>query len=75
MKDQYFGDINDYILYGLLRCFGEAGLSIGVCWMMTPSDGRADGRKIQYLTNSKRWRSYDPNLFDTLTAAVRNSRR
>jgi len=36
MKNQYFGDINDYRKYGLLRCFAEAGLNIGVCWMLTP---------------------------------------
>jgi hypothetical protein len=74
MKDQYFGDINDYFKYGMLRCFGESGLSIGVCWMMTPSDGRTDGRKIQYLTNGKRWRAYDPHLFDSLAAAVKRNR-
>jgi hypothetical protein len=74
MKDQYFGDINDYFKYGVLRCFGESGLSIGVCWMMTPGDGRTDGRKIQYLADEKRWRAYDPNLFDNLAAAVKRNR-
>jgi hypothetical protein len=74
MKDQYFGDVNDYFKYGLLRCFGESGLSIGVCWMMTPSDGRSDGRKIQYLTNGERWRDYDPKLFDGLAEAVKRNR-
>jgi hypothetical protein len=74
MKDQYVGDINDFFKYGLLRCFGETGLSIGVCWMMTPSDGRADGRKIQYLANGERWRAYDPHLFDSLAAAVKRDR-
>jgi len=74
MKDQYFGDINDYLKYGLLRCFGESGLSIGVCWMMTPNDGRTDGRKIQYLTDGERWRAYDPNLFDSLAALVKRNR-
>jgi hypothetical protein len=74
MKDQYFGDINDYSKYGLLRCFAEAGLSIGVCWMMTPNDGRADGRKVKYLADRARWRNYDPNLFDSLAEAVKRHR-
>jgi hypothetical protein len=74
MKHQYFGDINDYIKYALLRSLGKAGLQIGVCWMMTPYDGRSDGRKIQYLTNPKKWRSYDPVLFDFLAAAVKANR-
>jgi hypothetical protein len=74
MKDQYFGDINDYIKYGLLRLFAKTGLRIGVCWMMTPSDGRTDGRKIHYLTNPPRWRDYDPDLFDCLADAVQRDR-
>lgn len=75
MKDQYFGDINDYVKYGLLRCFNKAGLSIGVCWMLTRDDGRSDGRKIQYLRNPDRWRAYDPQLFDHLAQALTNQPR
>lgn len=74
MKHQYFGDINDYTKYGLLRCFADAGLRIGVCWMLTPNDGRPDGRKVQYLANSRQWRQYDPILFDILVSAVKRSR-
>lgn len=74
MKDQYFGDINDYVKYGLLRLFAKTGFRIGVCWMMTPSDGRTDGRKIQYLTNPLKWRDYDPELFDCLSNAVTTDR-
>ena len=74
MKNQYFGDINDYTKYGLLRCFADAGLRIGVNWMMTPSDGRSDGRKIKYLSDRARWRRYDPLLFDTLAREVLRSR-
>src|SRR5882762_2721377 len=74
MKNQYFGDINDYTKYGLLRCLAEAGLRIGVCWMLTPNDGRPDGRKIQYLSSGNRWRGHDPDLFDDLAKAVRRSR-
>jgi hypothetical protein len=75
MKNQYFGDINDYLKYGLLRCFAETGLRIGVCWMLTPDDGRSDGRKIAYLTKPNLWREYDPVLYDTLSKAVTNRAR
>src|SRR5687768_3003787 len=64
MKNQYFADINDYFKYGILRCLGKGGLRIAVCWMLTPDDGRSDGRKISYLSNPDRWRNYDPVLFD-----------
>ena len=40
MKNQYFGDINDYRKYGLLRLIAKkTGLKIGICWMLTPDDG------------------------------------
>lgn len=75
MKNQYFADVNDYSKYGLLRCFIDAGLRIGVCWMLTPDDGRSDGRKINYLSNPDGWRVYDPTLFDALDKVVRNGAR
>jgi hypothetical protein len=67
VKDQYFADINDYRKYGLLRTLAEAAhLRFGVCWMLTPPDGRTDGGLIGYLADSQRWRRFDPQLFDAL---------
>lgn len=66
MKNQYFGDINDYFKYGMLRAFGRE-LSIAVIWMMTPDDGSRDGRKLEYLDFEGR-RGHDPELFDWLRA-------
>jgi len=71
MKHQYFGDINDYRKYGLLRLLAkEGGLCLGVCWMLTPDDGRADGGKISYIAEPERWRTLDPELYDHLAAAL-----
>jgi hypothetical protein len=70
MKHQYFGDFNDYLKYGILRCFAESGFRVGVCWMLTPDDGRPDGRKRRYLSYPNTWRSYDPTLFDVLSEAL-----
>lgn len=71
MKDQYFGDINDYRKYGLLRILGEEGiLKAAICWMLTPPDGRSDGRFIEYLDQPKDWRGFDPELFDHLLGTV-----
>jgi hypothetical protein len=75
MKNQYFGDVNDYRKYGLLRTLQRiGGVRLGVCWMLTPDDGRTDGKFISYLSEPKRWRSYDPALFDFLATAVPNGR-
>lgn len=50
MKEQYVGDISDYRKYALLRALSAGGANrIGVCWMLTPSDGSSDGNKLGYL--------------------------
>ncbi len=67
MKNQYFGDVNDYRKYGLLRCLTRvSGLSIGVCWLLTEPDGRRDGEFRRYLSEPSRWRRFDPDLYDRL---------
>ena len=67
MKNQYFGDINDYRKYGLIRSILETSpLEIMVAWMLTPDDGSTDGQHTAYLDNPGKWHSYDPELFDTL---------
>lgn len=71
MKDQYFGDINDYRKYGLLRLLcPPGGLSLGVVWMLTAADGRPDGGRITYLRQPEVFRGFDPALFDHLQEAV-----
>jgi hypothetical protein len=66
MKHQYFGDINDYRKYGILRVFSASGFKITVCWMLTENDTHNDGGRISYLQHRENFRSYDRDLFDTL---------
>ncbi len=67
MKDQYFGDINDYRKYGLLRSIIEASkLRVLVVWMLTPDDGGTDGKFVSYLDQPKKWSKYDPQLFQEI---------
>ena len=71
MKNQYFGDVNDYRKYGLLRGLSQEGhFRLGVCWMLTPNDGRSDGRFTDYLSRPSQWSQFDPPLFDSLTRAL-----
>lgn len=71
MKDQYFGDVNDYRKYGLLRVLlSKTGLTHTLCWMLTPSDGRSDGKFVDYLASPKRWQHLDPPLFEFLRTTV-----
>ena len=47
MKDQYVGDVNDYVKYGFLRALSAARAGpLVVCWMLTPSDEGPDGGKV-----------------------------
>lgn len=71
MKNQYFGDVNDYRKYSLLRHLEQStGLSLALCWMLTPSDGSNDGQSTQYLRNPQSWRHIDLPLFDFLSRTV-----
>ncbi len=71
MKDQYFGDINDYLKYGLLLALSDEGrLRTGVCWMLTSADGRTDGSSLSYLHRAEQFRDYAPTVFDFLHRAV-----
>jgi hypothetical protein len=71
MKNQYFEDVNDYRKYGLLRILSGGGeVSTGVCWMLTPSDGRGYGAFVRYLDQPRRWRTFDRDLYDFLVRHV-----
>jgi hypothetical protein len=73
MKNQYFGDINDYRKYGLLRVLTRvSGLKVGMCWLLTEDDHTCDGQFRDYLNRPDRWRSYDPELYDTLQLLQRS---
>jgi len=71
VKDQYFGDVNDFRKYGLLRILTrDTGLRLGVCWMLTPPDGRTDGRHLSYLTKPTKFRRCDTELYDWLSRVI-----
>ncbi len=76
MKNQYFGDINDYRKYGLLRILSNQGeVRTAVCWMLTESDGNRDGEKTRYLSYPEVYRAFDSGLFEILQASVKDGKR
>lgn len=76
MKNQYVGDVNDYVKYALLRTLtAPPRLTLTVAWLLTRDDGRSDGRKIGYLARADRFRQLDPPLFDSLGGLVTRDRR
>lgn len=74
MKDQYFGDVNDYRKYGLLRLLLSASEGrLLVAWMLTPDDGSLHGGLRSYLGDPVRWQRYDHELFAGLSNLLRSS--
>ena len=75
MKDQYFGDVNDFRKYGLLRNLVlPTRLRLGVCWMLTASDGRSDGNFLSYLHQPERYERCDPDLLRWMRSVVHEER-
>lgn len=73
MKNQYFGDINDYKKYSLLRLLsGHGQIKTKVCWILTADDGRNDGSRIRYLEKPEQWGDFDPIVFKHLRENVLN---
>lgn len=67
MKNQYFGDVNDYRKYGLLRVLRTAGWRrLLVAWMLTPDDGSGDGELRSDLDHPDGWKHFDRELFEGL---------
>ena len=77
MKNKYFGDINDYKKYGILRALTGLGkIQTTVCWILTEDDDSHDGHRISYLSKPDEWRNHDPEVFDHLQVqVVKNQKR
>jgi hypothetical protein len=75
MKNQYFGDINDYRKYGILRTLADCEIRTTICWMLTENDTRSDGLHIHYLQQPEKYRRFDTQLFDSLHSAVAQQRK
>ena len=67
MKNQYFGDINDFRKYGLLRILSSEGaMKLGICWMLTPDVNSRDGLKRSHLEVRDERDNADPELLQLL---------
>lgn len=76
MKNQYFGDVKDYLTYGLLRTLSRvSGLRLGLAWMLTPNSDNRQGELRAYLRSPQQWRPPDPPLFDQLQQLLPTERR
>lgn len=72
VENPYFGDINDFRKYALLRHLNRSSFGrIGVAWMLTPDDGGTNWNLRAYLDDEKRFAAFDPELFHSLRELLR----
>ena len=73
MKNQYFGDINDFRKYIIIKGLAEAGMEpISIIWMLTEDiENNKDGRKIKYIDTDK-YKNIDSELYSILTKNISN---
>ncbi len=75
MKNKYFGDINDYCKYGLIRAILRSNkFDLLMAWMLTPDDSNNDGKHTNYLSESNtEWCKYDSDLYKGLQSLMSNT--
>ena len=68
MRDQYAGDITDYLKFAFLRAVTPPDAHLGEAWYYVDRhDQRADGRHDEYLADP-RYEPLDPPLYALLEA-------
>jgi hypothetical protein len=66
MRDQYAGDISDYLKYAFLREVVPDNWILGVAWYYVPNnDGKPDGGRVGYLSEDE-WSALDLGLYREL---------
>jgi hypothetical protein len=67
MKNRFYGDVNDYIKYGILDIFSKC-YRIGINWYLTDDKhgNQTHGNILRHIAKEKEWRIYNPKIFDAL---------
>lgn len=71
MKDRFYGDVNDFIKYGVLALLVKKYKRPGVNWYLTDDKqgNPNDGNKLQYLKN-KKWEKCNQRIFQLLKSRI-----
>lgn len=66
MRDQYAGDVSDFIKFAFLRALAGKDRALGVAWYYAPGeDGRPDGRHLEWR-DEMAWHVLDKELHTAL---------
>jgi len=73
MRDQYAGDISDFLKFALLRAMASSNRVLGIGWYYLPGgDGRPDGRHVEWRDDPA-WRDFDSDLHAGLSSLSERS--
>ncbi len=68
MKNRFYGDVNDYIKYGILDILSKKYDSIGINWYLTDDrHGKiGDGNIDRHIANEKDWKDFNSTIYGKL---------
>jgi hypothetical protein len=67
MRDQYAGDVSDFVKFAFLRSLTADDMKLGVAWYYVPDhDGGPDGRHLEWRDDLA-WKRLDPILHEGLS--------
>lgn len=73
MRDQYAGDISDFVKFAFLRALVADDMSLGVAWYYVPDhDGGPDGRHLEWRDDLA-FKEFDPFLHEGLAGLPERS--
>lgn len=77
MKNRFYGDVNDYIKYGILDILTKDYEALGINWYLTDDQhgNQNHGGNISYLNKVTEWRIYNPRIFPLLQQRVNKKQR
>lgn len=77
MKNRFYGDVNDYIKYGILDILSKKYNAIGINWYLTDDrhGNQKHGNIMHHINNEKEWQDYNPRIFSTLKNRVQANQR
>lgn len=73
MRDQYAGDVSDFVKFAFLRALAGTDRTLGVAWYYAPKDdGRPDGRHLEWRDEAA-WRLLDEEFHTALATLPERS--
>jgi len=65
MKNRFYGDVNDYIKYGILDILSNYYNAIGINWYLTDDrhGKEGDGKIDLHITKEEKWKDFNPTIY------------